>query len=394
MVRRLLTAAVVYTLGWLAAVGLWGNVFLSSDAIHYYAAAEAWYVHRWQDWTAGEYLQSVEPFRYLFRVEPTTGRPISFYPPGMALVLWPGMALGDAVFRKTTLAGWLHAPYPLGRILGAWVILGGLTLLAMVVLEALLTAWTGVHSGQARWAVLLTFWGTPWLYYASRAPLFSHATEVALLILGLGGIRMAESSRSAVQTLGGLLSGLAWGTAIATRYALLPWVALVTLAAVVGIGRTRREAAVRWTLWGLVGMAPWVAFLLGYQATWMEHIGATGYSPRLFVWNYPWPDALRWVGFRAWALWLHPVRGFAIWHPLILVALLGWVRISGLSRHLALASTAGLLGIMLTYHDWWAGVSCGQRLLMGLVPWIPFGVARFLEAPTADPLFRPARSAE
>lgn len=394
MVRRLLTSAVVYTLGWLVAVGLWGDVFLNSDAIHYYAAAEAWYVHRWQDWTAEEYLQSVEPFRYLFRVEPTTGQPTSFYPPGMAIVLWPGMALGDAGFRRVTLAGWAYVPYPLGRVLGAWAVLGSLTIWAMVVLEILVTAWAGVRPGRARWAILLTFWGTPWLYYASRAPLFSHAAEVALLILGLGGIRMAESSRSAWQRLGGVVSGLAWGAAVATRYALLLWVVPASLATVVGIGRARRAAATRWALWGLVGVAPWAAFLLGYQATWMEHIGATGYSPRLFVWNYPWPEALRWIGFRAWALWLHPVRGFAVWHPIVLAALLGWTRISGLSRPLALTSTVGLLGITLTYHDWWAGVSCGQRLLMGLVPWIPFGIARFLETPMTDPMFPPRRSVQ
>ncbi|GBC83730.1 hypothetical protein HRbin11_00148 [bacterium HR11] len=392
MVRRLWTSAVVYTLGWLAAVGLWGDVFLNSDAIHYYAAAEAWYVHRWQDWTAEEYLQAVEPFRYLFRVEPTTGRPTSFYPPGMALVLWPGMALGDAWFRRVTLAGWAYVPYPLGRVLGAWVALGSLTIWAMVVLEILVTAWAGVRPGRARWAILLTFWGTPWLYYASRTPLFSHMAEVALLILGLGGVRMAESSRPVGQRLGGLVSGGAWGAAVTVRYALLAWVGPAALAAVLGMRRSRRAAAARWALWGAVGVAPWIAFLLWYQAAWMEHIGATGYSPRLFVWNYPWPEALRWVGFRAWALWLHPVRGFAVWHPIVLAALIGWTRLSGMSRNLALASTAGLLAITIAYHDWWAGVACGQRLLMGLVPWIPFGVARFLEPSTADPLFRPGRT--
>ncbi len=388
MVRRFLTSVVVYTLGWLAAVGLWGDVFLGSDALHYYAAAEAWHVRRWQDWTAEEYLQAVEPFRHLFRVEPTTGQPTSFYPPGMAVVLWPGMALGDAWFRPATLAGWVHVPYPLGRVLGAWVVLGGLTVLAMVVLEGLLTAWAGVRPGRARWAVVLTFWGTPWLYYASRAPLFSHMAEVALLVLGLGGIRMAESSGATGQRWGGVLSGFTWGAAVATRYALLSWAVPAGLAAVLGVGRSRRAAAVRWALWGMVGAAPWVVFVLGYQATWMEHVGATGYGPGLFVWNYPWPEALRWVGFRAWALWLHPVRGFAVWHPIVLAALLGWMRIAGLSRSLALASTAGLLAITMAYHDWWAGLSCGQRLLMGLVPWVAFGVARFLEAPTAEPLPR------
>jgi hypothetical protein len=387
MVRRLLTSVVVYALGGGAAALVWGSVSLHSDAIHYYAQAEAWSTSRWRDLTAEEYLQSIEPFRRLFRIEPTMGRPTWFYPPGLGVVLGPGMALGDTVFRRATLAGWLYVPYPVGRILGAWLVLFVGTVLAMIVLEVLVTAWTGVRVGRARWAVLLTFWGTPWLYYASRTPLFSHAAEVILLVLGLAGIRWAERSEALGARLGGLLSGLAWGAAVAVRYALLAWVLPVVPFVLVGLGRSRQTAALRWTLWTAVGAAPWVAFLLGYQAAWTEHIGATGYNPNLFVWNYPPSEALSWVGFRAWALWLHPVRGFAVWHPVVITALLGWIRTPGMYRNLALTSTAGLLGITVAYHDWWAGVSCGQRLLMGIVPWIPFGLARFIEGSTGKTPF-------
>ncbi len=380
MKRRWLISTGVYAALLGIWVGFWGQVFLSSDSLHYYAMAEAWFTTRFRAMQAEEYLETRMPHRRLFRIIGIRGEPVFFYPPGMAIVLWPGLRLGDRLFTSATLAGWSLAPYPIGRVLGAVMEILLLTLVAMLCLEDLITRWGAVPPGAARWGTVAAFLGTPWMYYATRDVLFSHAAELALWIVGLWAMGRADA-QTRRPSLWGWLTGWAWGCTVAIRYAMGPAVGLLLGVRILRWIRERRGGtAVLWSLGCVAGMLPWMAYVLWYQATFMESIGTTGYPGRLFVWHYPWTTAIAWIAFRFWAIWLHPMRGFGWWHPLLWLAVSGWMKLRPAARQDLIAGMLGLSIPLWIYHDWWGGVSFGQRLLMGIIPWIALGVAVSLHA--------------
>ncbi len=356
--------------------GFWGMFRLQGDAVLYYASIEAFHVDHFKNLSAVEYLDAVEPHRMMFKIIPWRWHPAIIYPPGMALASQPGLYLGDLVGKTLSHAGSIRFPHRIGRLFGILLWHLGLTFLTLLTLHQLLVSALNLNHRHALIAVVSVFLGTPWWFYATRQILYSHALELSALIFGLAGWWLGTRTPQASNRWWGLLSGIAWGLAVATRYAAVGWVLPVFL---LGCYRAFKNRTVRWVLYTLVGSLPFAFFILWYHACFYRSPLQTGYASILFAWSYPLKDALRMILFRSWAVWFHPVRGFALWHPIIFLAGIGLLALPAQHRRWMITSTAGLWLLLIVYTDWWAGVSCGQRLLLDLAPALAFGVASLIQ---------------
>ena len=354
----------------------WGFLRLNGDAVLYYALVEAQASSA--PVTAESYLDTLEPARMMFKIVPWRWHPAVIYPPGMAWVSAPGAWFGDRFLDRVSRTGRLRYPYPAGRLLGVLLFHLMLTWIAMVLLHRMIEAWTDVGPKPAFAAVVFAFLGTPWGYYATRQILYSHAPELALLILGLYGLRLAEGSHPWRGWAGGILTGAAWSLALATRYSAIAWIAPMGILGVRHLRRSRTADPWRWAAAVLPAGLPAVLSILTYHAEYFTSPWRTGYAPILFTWHYPWKEALAMTGFRLWAVGFHPVRGLFLWHPIALPALAGLRKARGWLRAWPLATLIGPWLLLTFYTDWWAGVSCGQRLLLETAPGFAFGLAWFL----------------
>lgn len=354
------------------------TVRLDGDAILYYALIEAWQANRLHSFAPVEYLDSLEPSRMIFKIVPWRWHPVVPYPPGLALASIPGVLIGDTLFREVSIAGFLHWPYPTGRVLGILVEHFLLTWLAMLCLQRIIREWTGVSPVLAFLAIAATYLGTPWWYYAARSVLYSHAMEVALLVFGLYGLYVASHPGWYKAYAGGVISGLTWSLAVTTRYSAVFWLLPIGILGIFYLYRKSPGDPWQWISGMLVAGFPIFWFLMIFHARFYLSPLDTGYASILFTWNYPWQQALKMTAFRFWALGLHPVRGLFLWHPVFLAALWGLKYRKGFHRAWPALTLIGPWIFLSFYTDWWAGVSCGQRLLLEAAPGTAMGLALFL----------------
>lgn len=373
--RPLLWSAVGYGFLLAGSFYFWGMVRLEGDGVLYYALIENFYSTRFERVTAEEYLDQVEPHRMMYKIIPWRWHPAIIYPPGMAVGSLPGIYLGDRLGSTMSLAGSIRYPHRIGRVFGILLWHLGLTWLALVLLHQVIVETLKTGHKIAFLAVTLVFLGTPWWFYATRQILYSHALEVAMIAIGLAGWWWGIHTNRLAGRFLGLLSGICWGLAVATRYSAVGWVIPFFL---IGSFVALKRRVYTWPIYSIVGGLPFLFLLLWYHARFYTSLLETGYASILFVWSYPLKQALSMVLFRSWAVWLHPVRGMLVWHPIAIPALIGLFRLPKVHRIWGLATTLGLWLLLIVYTDWWAGVSCGQRLLLDVTPALLFGLSAFL----------------
>ena len=302
---------------------------------------------------------------------PATGEVINKYPIGLALLTLPayvavygvshGLA-GVGVAVDVSGYGWTYQ-YASGLLIAAYAVLG-LWCCQRV------TTIVGVTSDDGWWATLLAAGATPWLFYATLEPFFSHVLSASCAALLVWRWLRARSQDGLVPW---FVTGLVAGVAAAVRYQdaallLIPGLDLVTTRL-----RTPRAMLTRGLAVGagaLTGVLPQLAvndYLFGNPFT-------TGYFGEGFPhWRSPWllytllsAD----VGLVRWA----PIVALGI-AGLVIGARRGWPH-----ARIGLAFIAVQLYMVSSWFFLSQGHTFGNRMMVNCTVFVAVGLAALLTA--------------
>jgi hypothetical protein len=295
------------------------------------------------------------------------------YPPGIlaldALPFVIGRAL-DCGLPAEWLASGAELP-PAGRVPRGMFLSAAMIVLARNAATLLGLLWIvralrrlGTSEGVAAAAAALAFFGGPLIFYSlvgmSHAPAFALA---ALLLLVLVRQREAGSLRLA------LAAGAIVGAAVLVRYGSIALAAPALVA--ISFGTTRRKLNVTAFAAGLILplliLPFWWAALFG---SWRPPYGGTWAISAASPWN----------------VLFSPVHGLFLFHPALLLAVVGLVmmtrRPSDRFAGWAAIAAVWFLAVAVLY-GWWSEWSnpggYGQRFLIDALPALAIGFAAFLE---------------
>jgi hypothetical protein len=300
------------------------------------------------------------------------------YPPGIlaldALPFLAGRAL-DRGLPARWMAGGADLP-PAGRMPRGVFLSAAMIVLARNLATLLGLLWIaralrrmGNSEGFAAAAAALAFFGGPLIFYSlvgmSHAPAFALA---ALLLLVL--VRQRESGSAALA----LTAGVIVGVAVLVRYGSIALAApaLVAIGLEPGIGRWR-AALQRLLAFGAgLGLA-----LLPLPFWWNGLFGS---------WRPPYGGTWTLSAASPWNVLLSPVHGLFLFHPALLLAVLGLAlmarRSSGRGAVWAMIAAVWFLAVAVLYGGWseWSNPGgYGQRFLIDALPALAVGFAAFLE---------------
>lgn len=227
----------------------------------------------------------------------------------------------------------------------------GLAIASLFLARRVVADWIG-----ETWATVgvVTVWlGSSLIYYQTSVLSMSHSAAFFAVVLGAWAVQRALGSEAWFRPW--LLAGAAFGLAVVTRYQL----AVFGLLAVWGLWerfRSHRFDAFRCAAAGALGALP----LLALQAlAWKRVYGhwlvfSYGSEGEAFFWHDP-----AWVGslFSAW-------HGLFYWHPLLFVALGGFVWWAARLRGPALAlliAVGSTIYINAAWWCWWFASAFGNR---------------------------------
>ncbi len=311
-------------------------------------------------------------------------RPSHVVPIGPTLVWLPlylavaaaeslGRAIGWCVMPADPAGVGLTMPYVRAALVSSLAI-GGVGLFVLL-------RYLGEEFGRATAfaATLLTFAGTPLVWYMVYEPAMTHAASFGFVaIFVVLCTRWASTAISARQA---MILGVVLGLAVATRpqealFALFPACLLLTSA---GTRRGRVRAGVRMAGWGLIGAAPFLIAQAVHSAILLNRetfavVGSNGYLDLL---HSHWADTL-------WSSW----HGFLSWTPIAYVALIGTLLYCVRGWRWTMASLA-VISLMAWVNgstaDWAAGWSFGGRrfisCLVLLAPGLAFLIHRLVLRP-------------
>lgn len=307
------------------------------------------------------------------RISPDTGLPSNIFSSGPALMWAPFFLLSLLLGQVLNLLGAGLDLHPWGRFVQYGTMLAGVAYgwLTLRMLYDLMRA-VASEAATVLASLLLTF-ATPFLYYTSIESSMSHVYDVFCYTLLLRLILRARANHYAVRPL--LAVGLVAGLCVLVRTQNLPSVALIGLWLCIDhYGLTKRPLS-----WALIGAG--LAFGLA-----MSPLPYVNYTLFGQVWLVP-----QGAGFMQWAnpqvldMLISWRNGFFSYHPLLLVALVGFVAwLRGQFR----AQTSqrwfwlvvSLVFVVQVYinacvMDWWSGHSFGQRRLVSSLPLFALGLA-------------------
>jgi hypothetical protein len=310
---------------------------------------------------------------------PATGEVINKYPIGLALLTLPAYL---AVYAGSlTLAaagvpadvsgyGWTYQ-YASGLLIAAYAVLG-LWCCQRV------TTTADVTSEDGWWATLLVAGATPWLFYATLEPLFSHALSASCAALLVWRWLRTRAVDSLAQW---FVTGLVAGVAAAVRYQDAALLVIPALDLITTRFRTPPAMMSRGLVLGagaLAGVLPQLALnchLFGNPLT-------TGYFAEGFpYWRSPW---------LLYTLIAADV-GLVRWAPIVALAIAGLV--IGARRGWPHARI-GLVGVGLQVYivsSWYfvsQGHTIGNRMLVNCTVFFAVGLAAVLTATAHRPRLR------
>jgi len=347
----------------LVALALWylGDVYarVGGDGLEYFATTRSLLFDRDLD-----YANEFEALRAT-GVPGPSGEPTSRFPLGVSLLWVPGVML-------------THLGVLIARAAGAPLIADGLgvvyqssataTTYLLVVLGLLLTERLlreRFGPSVAFLSVVGIWLATPLHFYSIANPSMSHgpASFLASLLLATW-LRAREGQQPRAWLKPGLLVG-------ALHLVRIQDAAVLVMPAADLLRRGRRHVVRSWLLLGM-GLVAAAALQL---ATWAAMYGG-GFLGQVRQGHFG-------------ASQLHVLdvlfsarHGLFSWHPLYLLAVLGWVvgwrreRGLGLYCLLGLVCSAGVNSLM---SDWWGGDAFGQRRLVSLSPFFALGLAQFVD---------------
>ena len=315
---------------------------------------------------------------------PATGEVVNKYPIGLALLALPAYVAVYVVSLALSAVGvpadvsgygWTYQ-YASGLLIGAYAVFG-LWCCRRV------AGWAGVGDADAWWATLLVAGATPWLFYATLEPLFSHAlsaTCAAVLVWQWLRAREAEG-------LGRwFLTGLIAGAGATIRYQDAALLVLPGLDLVATRFRTPGAMLARGLALGagaVVGVLPQLA--VNYHL--FGHPFTTGYFGEGFMyWRSPlllYTTLSKDVGLVRWA----PIVALAV-TGLVIGTRRGWPHARmGL---IVVGLQACLVG---SWYFVSQGHAFGNRMLLNCTVFFVVGLAALLDAAGKRPQLRVALQA-
>jgi hypothetical protein len=300
-----------------------------------------------------------------------TGEPINKYPLGVALLALPaylavhaGAQTADILGLPADTTG--YGPvyqWAGGLVIAAWAA-WGLWCCVLVATPA------GVSRSDGWWATLLAAGATPWLFYATLEPYFSHASSAAAAAsLFWLWLRARESDSTAAWA----AVGLAAGVAALIRYQDVTLALLPLLDALTRRGRgwqARLRAVVALGAGAVAGFTPQLAA----NAVVFGDPLATGYAREGFIyWRDPW---------LLYSLFAADV-GLFRWAPIAAVAVVGlWfgARWGWPQARWGLALLALQLYLVSSWYFYSQGHTFGNRMLVNCTVVLAVGLAAILTA--------------
>ena len=221
------------------------------------------------------------------------------------------------------------------------------------------------------WTLLLTFAGTPLIYYTLSEPGFSHAVDAFAFTLCVWAIDKCRFSGNFFYL---LLAGVAAGWSFSIRNINAAPLAILMLSALsTGTPENREIPKRRFTrlLLLVIGAAPFVLFQLYYNQIQYGNWMTFGYAPS---------GALHFESHLIEMLF-SKVRGLFTWTPLTAVAAAGWVVLYIKDRWLTLVcffTTAAFFTAAQFFPHWWGGTAFGLRFATHLAVFFAVGTAALM----------------
>lgn len=226
-------------------------------------------------------------------------------------------------------------------------------------------------------AVLAALMGGPLLWYTFFEPSMSHAPAAACLTLAVvAWLRWRRRPGLLLAILVGVTSGLL----AMQRWQLVLWLLVPAIDGAVRLWRSRKAGE-------SVGPAFGQLVMIGAVAT-------VSMLPQFYAWNAVWGrwllnpmgrDYLDWGEPALWQVLFSQRHGLFLWHPLLIIACLGFVLAWRRDRALTLA---GLGLLIVTWYvnasvqDWWGNDAFGQRRFAALYPFFAWGLAAVIVSRT------------
>lgn len=312
---------------------------------------------------------------------PSTGDGINKYPIGLALLTLPAYVAVYLMSHGLVAAGvpadisgygWTYQ-YFVGLLIAAYAVLG------LWCCQRVATA-RDVAGTDGWWATLLVAGATPWLFYATLEPLFSHAlSATCAALLAWQWLRARNGDRPALWFVTGLVAGVA-ATVRYQEATLIVMPGLDLLATKIREPRALMARGLALGAGALVGVLPQLAVnyhLFGNPFT-------TGYFGEGFGhWRSPW---------LLYTLTSSEV-GLVPWAPIVALALAGLVL--GARRGWPHARIGLILvGLQLYLVSSWfflsQGHAFGNRMLVNCTVFFAVGLAAVLAAAGQRPRWRAA----
>ena len=312
---------------------------------------------------------------------PVTGEPINKYPLGLALLTLPAYAAVHAGAHAASVIGLPadtsgYGPvyqWASGLMVAAWAVWG---LWCCVRVSAA----AGATESDSWWAAVLATTATPWLFYATLEPFFSHAlSAAAAATLFLVWLRARDGESSGAWAAVGLVGGVA----ALIRYqdvTLLLMPVLDVIARPTRRWRARVRCAAALGVGALAGFTPQ---LVANAVVFGDPL-VTGYAREGFIyWQSPW---------LLYSLFA-PDAGLFRWAPIAVVTLVGLVygaRRGWPQARWGLATFAMQLYLVSSWYFYSQGHTFGNRMLVNCTVVLAVGLAGVLTALRPRPAMRRA----
>ena len=355
-----------------------GGLTARSDGIVYYAMAEA---------LANGKL-SLEDEMYLdpYLSRRSLGLPYSEnlkianpYYPGFTLVYYPVFKIADSIkntnfIKSNDLLFSTVSRIPYRHIVLVWGINLLLLFLSFIFLHLLLKKFFSLQDNIIAMILLMLFVSTSWIYYGAFDFLFLHNIEIFLASAFLLFWSTCKFNSKIYYLVSGIIFSLIISVRVINVFLFLLFILYSIIQA--NVSGNKKASLAKAVFLFIVGIVPVTSFLMYYSFRIFGSIISTGYPFHLLVWSMPLRDAV--AGFLARILFyfIHPVRGLFIWHPILLLSLIGIV-LCCIDRKFKMLISGSLILftlILSQYNAWWGGTCYGQRYYLVCIPFFAVGL--------------------